>query len=240
MHGSDGAPLAPPLRLKERRLLPLGLSVSSWSPPVSFQRGPGFPESPLYSPTKANLIPRKEEMRKTAEIHTAPLLSNVGWMKENGSVRSGNSSCTAGSSTHSGRIRSEPCERSSTQHVRHPSRVHSLASPGSAPNKKLPPTPAESFHSRSFNPSRHGEIGVAIGIVGHNPASGVTLTGPSRDLCELTEEYEREARDSGGSWSGNGGGGPGVALSSPKKLHLAGPTKSTIGEDDLQRMGGRY
>lgn len=239
LHGSDGAPLTPPLRLKERRLLPSGHSARSWSPSASIRKGSGFPESPLHCPMKTKLIPRREEMKKAAGSQTAPLLSNLGWIREDGSIRSGNSSYTGGSSTHSERMRSGFDDKIVTRHVRHPSRIHSLASPGPAPNKKLPPTPVESVHSRTLSPSRHGDVGVAIGVVNHNPASGVTLAGPSRDLCELTEEYEREARHSGGSWSGKGGGGPGVALTSPKKTHLASP-KSKLGEDDLQRMGGGY
>lgn len=47
------------------------------------------------------------------------------------------------------------------------------------------------------------------------------------------EEYEREVRDSGGSWLGNGGGGLGVVLFLLKKLYLVGLIKLIIGEDDF-------
>ena len=179
-------------------------------------------------------------MRRATEIHTTPLLANVGWNKENGSIRSGNSSYTAGSSTRSDPTKSGCNSRTtSAQHIRHPSRVHSLASPGPAPNKKLPPTPVEGSRSRAASLTRHGDVGVAVGLVNHNPANGVTLAGSARDLCELTEEYEREARNSGGSWSGKGGGGPGVASASTKKVYMTG-SKTTLKEGDLEKMGGGY
>ncbi|KAH8178302.1 hypothetical protein LIA77_03384 [Sarocladium implicatum] len=238
-HRPDSAGTTPPLRLKERRLIPSG----TWSSSSSMRHGSGFPQSPLYSPGRAKLIPRREEMRRVVKIHTAPLLENVGWSIEDGSIRSGKSSYTAASSTRSDhRVRSGCNSRSaaSAQKIRHPSRVHSLASPGPAPNKKLPPTPVKGNHqSRAASLTRHGDVGVAIGLVNHNPANGVTLAGSARDLCELTEEYEREARNSGGSWSGNGGGGPGVALASPKKTYMSSP-KTTLREDDLEKMGGGY
>ncbi|KAL2202282.1 hypothetical protein CC79DRAFT_1373906 [Sarocladium strictum] len=228
LRGANGEPLTPPPRLRERRLLPSSLSVSSWT-------SSGFLESPLSAPMKAKLVPRREEMRRAASIQAAPLL---GWAREVSSIHSGNSSYTASSSAHSGRTRSELVSISSKNHIRHPSRVHSLASPGPAPNKKLPPTPTSLSPRRTLSPTRHGEVGVAIGIVGHNPASGVTLSGPSRDLCELAEEYERETRSSGGSWSGKGGGAPGITIASTKMQ--ANGEKTRLGEDDLQKMGGGY
>ncbi|KAK0385926.1 hypothetical protein NLU13_7101 [Sarocladium strictum] len=247
---AEDASLIPPLRLSERRLLPSRPSTASGSPPASVHRAPGFPGSPLVCPTKAMLRPRREEMRKANQMNTTTTLLpplTPSWAAESASVRSRTSSGTTGEgSTHSGRLLfPEPGEEGvpSSRHVRHPSRVHSLASPGPAPNKKLPPTPVESTHSsRALSPSRHGDA--AIGIVGHNPPSGVTLTGPSRDLCELTEAYEREARNSAGSsssWSGNGGGGgrPGTVSTPSRRTHAAGG-KSVLGESDLQRLGGQY
>jgi hypothetical protein len=54
----------------------------------------------------------------------------------------------------------------------------------------------------------------------------------------LTEEYERETRISGGSWSGNGGGAPGITIASAKMQ--ANGEKVRLEEDDLRKMGGGY
>ncbi|KAG9256412.1 uncharacterized protein F5Z01DRAFT_672399 [Emericellopsis atlantica] len=100
-------------------------------------------------------------------------------------------------------------------------------------------SPARSFCSPSkpaglpSSPQRHGNIGVAVGIVRHNPAEGVVLDKNAQDLCELTDEYARESRDtSWGSW--RGGGGPGRVAS---EQHVGG---SVMRERDLERLGGRY
>ncbi|KAI6781369.1 uncharacterized protein J7T54_002261 [Emericellopsis cladophorae] len=75
--------------------------------------------------------------------------------------------------------------------------------------------------------ARHGEQ------LRHNPAEGVVLDKNAQDLCELTDEYARESRDtSWGSW--RGGGGPGRVAS---EQHVGG---SVMREADLERLGGRY
>lgn len=80
-------------------------------------------------------------------------------------------------------------------------------------------------------------------------------TGPpasisTKELCELTESYAQEARESWGSWSGVGGGGPGV-VPLGRKRGSAGRDKDREKEKDkqnavpmqdldLEKLSGRY
>ncbi|KAH6705032.1 hypothetical protein EV126DRAFT_398943 [Verticillium dahliae] len=63
--------------------------------------------------------------------------------------------------------------------------------PGPPPNRSLPPAPPVSPSSAGWpTPPMnhvHGHVGVAVGLVSHSPAQGVTLRPESRELCELTE-----------------------------------------------------
>lgn len=86
----------------------------------------------------------------------------------------------------------------------------------------------------------HGHVGVAVGLVSHSPAQGVTLRPESRELCELTERYARESRDSWGSWGGIGGGGPGVVAPAMQGKGAGRTRGPVLGEADLERMGGKY
>ncbi|KAH7153191.1 hypothetical protein EDB81DRAFT_946084 [Dactylonectria macrodidyma] len=84
--GVNGVQLTPPARLRERRLLPTALDqrIPQRGKPVE---QPGFPMSPLYSPTTGKLTPRHERTPKICHgdnvvtvpriVMTAP---NGGWM----------------------------------------------------------------------------------------------------------------------------------------------------------------
>lgn len=233
-------PVEPPPRLKERRLLtgrvPDGVHRSS-SKPAHFSR---FPANPICSPIRAKLIPRREEVVKPFKTHaSAPLLSSLR-IREDASTKSGTSSHTAGSSVCSSASLARSHHRLCPPSTNQSRRLRSLASPGPAPDKELPPTPTSRTRGRPAPLKEHGILGVAAGIVNVNPADGVVLGPHSRDLCELTEGCLRETRNSGGSWSGNGGGGPGVALPSPRKNPVEKPPRSVLEEGELQRMGGGY
>ncbi|RYO93267.1 hypothetical protein DL762_001216 [Monosporascus cannonballus] len=84
----------------------------------------------------------------------------------------------------------------------HPQRPFALGSGGASP---VAAGSSEKLHHY------HETIGVAL------PGSPTTVTAAAgsredlsaRDLCELTESYARETRESWGSWNGTGGGGPG-------------------------------
>ncbi|KAI1128482.1 hypothetical protein F5Y10DRAFT_175289 [Nemania abortiva] len=80
------------------------------------------------------------------------------------------------------------------------------------------------------------------------PQQGNT-TGPpapisTEELCELTESYAQETRGSWGSWSGVGGGGPGVVPPGRKRgsAEKNGEKKTAVAmqELDLEKLGGRY
>ncbi|KAI0390001.1 hypothetical protein F5Y17DRAFT_88427 [Xylariaceae sp. FL0594] len=84
------------------------------------------------------------------------------------------------------------------------------------------------------------------------PTVSTSTSTSTKELCELTESYARETRESWGSWSGVGGGGPGVnplrrkrgsvsPLGSPvKKAENGGAPPVPLQELDLEKLCGRY
>ena len=125
----------------------------------------------------------------------------------------------------------------------------SLQSPGPPPNRALPSTPPNGPVSPYSPITPHtsvqpGEIGVAIGLVSNNPASGVVLGKESQDLCDLTEQTYREWKgaSTGGGWSSTwraygGGSATPPANKSTESIRVGSPV---LEEVDLERMGGRY
>ncbi|EEY15410.1 predicted protein [Verticillium alfalfae VaMs.102] len=247
----------PPLRLRDRRLLPTILTPdpassdhlghmpgSPRAPPPTYS---SFPPSPLRSPATSKLVPRHEHTVQTEgrSSGTTPT--------ETLSFRSSGSTHTVGVSAYSTATASSP-SRPPRPHE-FPLEIPDLVSPGLGcggqtprpgppPNRSLPPAPPVSPSSASWpTPSMnhvHGDVGVAVGVVSHSHAQGVTLRPESRELCELTERYERESRDSWGSWGGNGGRGPAVVAPDMQGTGAGRTRGPVLGEADLERMGGKY
>lgn len=233
--GPDGVPLTPPPPLRERRLLDVGINSRPSSAGGPRIRA-GFPASPVFAPTMSKLLPRSERTPRMNGLGTSPPMSPLGWtMAQDGSLRSFSSNPT--STISSAWTNASAATVASRAALSRTFDIPGLASPGPPPNRALPSTPPNgiALPSATASPIRHGDIGVAIGVVSQNPADGVILNQESRDLCDLTEACSRESRDnSWGSWRGSGGG---VTMSPRKGRDVGSPV---LQEGDLERMAGRY
>lgn len=235
------------------------------APPPVYQ---GFPRAPICAPTDNKLVPRNEERYHgltTSSAHDMGVAKTVS-VSSAGSQRTASGySTTTASLPPTSPTTSGPVPFGTALSPLRPPRPHDSPLqipdlvrpdpdsprghgniPSPPPNRALPPAPAGGtpLPSPGFPPSayphQHGDIGVAVGVVSHNPAQGVVLQPDSQDLCDLTEQYGKDTRDSWGSW---GGGGPGVILPSPAKRsgHGQGRAESpALEEVDLERLGGRY
>ncbi|KAK7427509.1 hypothetical protein QQZ08_005951 [Neonectria magnoliae] len=237
--GTDGVPLTPPARLRERRLLPT-LTNQRVAQERSPQGQPGFPMSPLYSPTTSKLTPRHErtpKIRHGGSSMTVPRIvmttPDGGRTNQDGTPRSfGRESPTSTSNAGSqvGSNNGSPT-RPSRSHE-YPLKISELVSPGPPPTRALPSTPPNGSGSPTSTTAHVDEPGV---YSPQHAKQGVVLTSDSRELYNLTEDCARESRNSWGSW---GGGGPGVTGSSPTKGRS---TPSPVMEEaDLERLCGRY
>lgn len=242
--GPDGAPLTPPPPLKERKMLDVGVSSRPSSAGQPQPRvGHGFPASPVFAPTISKLVPRHERNPRAYGAGVFPPVSPLGSMATaEGSLRSVSSNPTmttiittaspfsAAAMSSTERIAATPPKYPSLRDL-----AQVIPSPGPPPTRALPWTPPPSGPttqpSTAASSIRHGDIGVAIGVVTHNPADGVVLEQEARDLCEMTKRYGLEARSSWDSWGG------GVA---PVTAHKRGLQSPVMQEEDLERLGGRY
>ena len=246
---SNEIPLTPPPRLGERKLLPLKMQSPTGEAPRPREEN-AFPVSPMCSPVAARLVPRLEKSPKRPYVQKPGREKQItvehvsSWTKREGSVASLVSSQHTTGSTGSATLTpsnlSDITIPSAPQQARisqMPPDIPGLVSPGPPPNRALPSTPSIGPTSPK-KPARREDIGVAISNELRFPAPAATLTLESRDLVDLTQEYAREQRDSWGSWCGTGGGGPGVAVVSPKTAkNMQSPV---LKEGDLERLGGRY
>lgn len=117
----------------------------------------------------------------------------------------------------------------------HPNSPTFCVTPVSPRSPTFPALPARSL-TRNENPIVPTE---QQGKATRPPAS---IT--AKELCELTESYAQETRESWGSWSGVGGGGPGV-VPPGRKRGSAGKEKDkqtavALQELDLEKLSGRY
>ncbi|KAI1780797.1 hypothetical protein F4818DRAFT_396910 [Hypoxylon cercidicola] len=145
---------------------------------------------------------------------------------------------------------------------------HLTTPAGPPPNRALPapppyhpvsPTFTVSPISPSVSPGLPAVRPLALGEnKGHVEASNITpLPSSTKDLSNLTESYARETSESWGSWSGTGGGAPGVGVGGGKKRSYGnngrsrdnvgggdrkGLSSSTVSlqELDLEKLGGKY
>lgn len=242
--GPDGVPLTPPLRLGERKMLPP--IPSPQLPRGLYMRNERrVSESPIRVSRRVKMTPRSEPAGGHGKDRLVPFTSTstpvqASSIDENQTFTN---SLTVAKSLRSSFA--TPTRKSSIlttpRHRRTEALVdiNSLASPGPPPTRALPSTPPSSLKSPTRSQTsvtlNYGDVGAAIGTVPRNPAVGVVLQAESRDLCELTEEYARESRNSWGSW---GGGCPGVAVTWPKRTRDV--SSPVLEEGDLERLGGRY
>ncbi|KAI0102395.1 hypothetical protein GGR51DRAFT_289455 [Nemania sp. FL0031] len=116
----------------------------------------------------------------------------------------------------------------------------SLLSPPNSPITSAPPLSPQSPTSPAQSVVR-GDSPIVPSRQGGTRVPPAPIS--TKELCELTESYAQEVRESWGSWSGVGGGGPGVALgrkrgSSEKNGEKKSP--AAIQDIDLEKLGGRY
>jgi hypothetical protein len=241
-------PLTPPPRLRERRLLPILLTPIRSSQVNRINGSHGmlwpsensatFPISPICAPTTSKLVPRHERVPKIYGESRTPAGSQVGaTVPKPASFSSfgsnlvntnSGSSTIAPSFTGGATPPSSPTRSARPQDA--PVEGNGLSKPGPPPARALPATPPNPPPSERRNASSTG-----------NTTGAVTLEQESKDLCEHTEECARGVRESWGSWSGTGGGGPGVSVSSPRNIrNSSGICTPVIGEDDLEKLAGRY
>ncbi|KAH7133251.1 hypothetical protein B0J13DRAFT_641829 [Dactylonectria estremocensis] len=236
----NGVQLTPPARLRERRLLPTAMHqrLPLRGEPVG---QPGFPMSPLYSPTAGKLTPRHErtpKIRHGDNMVTVPRIvmtaSHGGYMGQDDCPSPLGSQSSTSSAFHS---RSTVGYRNSspTRLPRSHFNISELVSPGPPPNRALPFTPPNGSSSLTSTTSRPNDANITSGLSHQHPAQVQGLSPDSRELCDLTEEYSRESHNSWGSW---GGGCSSASISPLRKGKI---TRSPVmGEAELERLGGKY
>ncbi|KAK5632464.1 hypothetical protein RRF57_008179 [Xylaria bambusicola] len=132
---------------------------------------------------------------------------------------------------------------------------------GPPPNRALPAPPPSHSNSLSCSVSPTSSLSptfpASASIHGENPIvstqHGIATATPvplsAKELRDLTESYARETRESWGSWSGVGGGGPGITSPGRKKgrgnrgsADKKRETKTvTVSQNlDLEKLSGRY
>ncbi|OLN92162.1 hypothetical protein CCHL11_01390 [Colletotrichum chlorophyti] len=255
--------LAPPPRLKERRLLPILLGSGRPSIDVSIPGTPfaasiaqtgGFAPSPISQ--KCNDLGENHD--RSPKVHARPALSVTTRLpakaRNSASLSSAATEQTATtvSNASSGMpylTLSSP-NRPPRPHET-PLRIPDLVCPGPPPNRSLPPPPPlcpRSPFRQAYGDASSRRINAAVNngwVPPRNPARDVVLDKDSRDLCDLTESCARESkeRDSWGSWN-VGVGGTGVGASSVQRGGSGGRERvvnsPVLEEGDLERMGGSY
>lgn len=247
---TDGVPLTPPARLRERKFLPTGMSRAS----VPGEKGgqyPGFPTSPLFSPTTNKLIPRHERTPKMYGGSSSPPLSRIP-LRPTRPLEPDHAEQINPFETSSAASISADSRLGSTMYTNgsptRPPRPHgpsieitNLVSPGPPPNRALPSTPPNgSLTPSPLSPTmpspaltRSSDIPLSPNIVSRSPPRSASLPHTSRDLYALTEEDARDSYNSWGSWSAKGAGRVSTTLSSPG-MRQGSPV---VEKTDL---GGRY
>ncbi|KPM35359.1 hypothetical protein AK830_g11211 [Neonectria ditissima] len=238
--GTDGVPLTPPARLRERRLLPTLTNQRATSEEGSPKGRPGFPMSPLYSPATSKMTPRHERTPKIRHGGSSIMVPRIvmttpdgGRTNQDGTPSSfGRESPTP--TSNAGSANGSPT-RPSRSHE-HPLKISELVSPGPPPTRALPSTPPNGSGSPTSSKAHADEGRASPAASPPRATQGAALTSESRELCHLTEDCARESHNSWGSW---GGGGPGVVAGSLPARGRNTPSP-VMEEVDLERLGGRY
>ncbi|KAJ8130265.1 hypothetical protein O1611_g3365 [Lasiodiplodia mahajangana] len=117
-------------------------------------------------------------------------------------------------------------------------------SPPNHPNSPAISAPPLSPKSPTFPAQSvvRGDSPIVPTRQGSTPLPPTTIS--TEELCELTESYAQETRGSWGSWSGVGGGGPGVVPLNRKRgsTERNGEKKTALAAQDLdlEKLSGRY
>ncbi|KAI1811527.1 hypothetical protein GGS20DRAFT_588442 [Poronia punctata] len=125
---------------------------------------------------------------------------------------------------------------------------------GPPPKRALPAPPPNHPNSPVFSPSPVSPLSPTFPprtvAKGDYRSTAPQPSVSTQELCDLTESYAREPRGSWGSWSGVGGGGPGVnhtgrqrGSGSPRssaQKKAESTTHVPLKELDLEMLSGRY
>ncbi|KAI1115434.1 hypothetical protein F5Y14DRAFT_129294 [Nemania sp. NC0429] len=269
---SRGTQLTPPAKLSDRKYLQPVLKRRAPTPlALSGLSDETLPSSPIRSPkpvhqhrrgaTTSNL-PLPTDTTAAASPHHPP--SSI---YSSGS-RPDASTTTIGSrhasSVHSGLATVTGISTPPASAKRLP-QAHDrpLEPSGPPPNRALPAPPPNHPNSPTFSvtplsprsptfptlPSRspaRSDNPIVPKEQQRNTTGPSASTTTTKELCELTESYAQEARESWGSWSGVGGGGPGVVPPSRKRGSASKDkdkdkqTAVAMQELDLEKLSGRY
>ncbi|KAI0472295.1 hypothetical protein F4859DRAFT_99759 [Xylaria cf. heliscus] len=270
---SRSAPLTPPAKLSERKYLEPspkpGTPRLPASPAVADQT---FPSTPIGTPTQNRPIHLRSETTNNIGSPAARVASVPSHHPQSSSVYSmgsgpGGSTATVESnkvnSVHSASVTVTGASTPPLSAMRFP-RAHDgphessdfVTPAGPPPNRALPAPPPNHPNSPTFSVAsvspRSPTFPARCLTRGDNPVvppqQGSTSRPPAsisaKELRDLTESYARETRESWGSWSGVGGGGPGVTSAGRKRgsAEKKGDTKTAVPlqELDLEKLSGRY
>ncbi|KAI1740524.1 hypothetical protein F4680DRAFT_90719 [Xylaria scruposa] len=266
-------PLTPPAKLSERKFLESALNTGTPRPPASPSVANGtFPLSPTGVPTQSGPVFQNE--RNGAPSVNSPAIRGASVPPQHPqssvySLSNGPHSSTVTvesnkvSSVHSGSATVTGPSTPPLSTMRFP-RTHEgplessdfVTPAGPPPSRALPAPPPNHPNSPTFSISsvspRSPTFPARCLARGDSPAvptqQGNTSRPPNsisaKELRDLTESYARETRESWGSWSGVGGGGPGVTSAGRKRgsAETKGETKAGVPlqELDLEKLSGRY
>jgi hypothetical protein len=273
---SRGVPLTPPAKLSDRRYLqPVFDQGEPRHSASSSMADLAFPSSPTCALTHSK-APLRHERRATtsgirfpttttAATHSHYPQSSVYSLSSGPGASTMTVQSYKASSIHSGSATVAGTNTPPLSPARlaraHDGSLEStdfVTPAGPPPNRALPRPPPNHPNSPTFSittasprsltfPARslpRGDSPVVPVQQGNSTAPPISTS--TQELCDLTEAYAREARESWGSWSGVGGGGPGVAPSG-RKRGSGSPEKKAesitavaLRELDLEKLSGRY
>lgn len=272
---SRGTRLTPPAKLSDRSYLqpvlkkqaprPLALSgVSNEALPLSPIRSPEPIRQHARRATTSNLRLPTDTRAPTSSRHPQSSVYSSG-------SGPGASTTTIGSnkggSVHSSLAAATGTSTPPSSAMRLP-QAHDrpLEPSGPPPNRALPAPPpnhpqSPTFSVTSVSPrsptfpllaarSLARSDGPIVPTKQQRNTTGPPASITTKELCDLTESYAQETRESWGSWSGVGGGGPGVVplgrirgsagKDRDKDKDTDKPTAVAMQELDLEKLSGRY
>ncbi|KAI0431364.1 hypothetical protein F5Y09DRAFT_198208 [Xylaria sp. FL1042] len=270
---SRNAPLTPPAKLSDRKYLQPVLREGALRPSASLSvRDETLPSSQTRAPPQTRTVPRHKRNGATSNTHTATTTTvSTSSPCPQSSVYSASSGPDAStitidsnkpSSIHSssatvvGNITPPPSTTRFPRAYDSSLDLSGFVTPaGPPPSHALPTLPPNHANSSEFSVSpvspRSPTFPCPALVLGDSPIGppqkGASIS--AGELRDLTESYARETRESWGSWSGVGGGGPGVMSPGRKRsrgnrgsVDRKGEAETTpeLLELDLEKLSGRY